>query len=798
MKNILFSIASFVCFSAFSQQISALYDHEGADFEFRAKSMVTTSDSIYAVASEGGANNLGYFFRTDENGTLEIIHSFDSDASDPLSIAGNEAVIYGTTRSSSSGSGKLFKYSLDTYEFEFLHEFSNTEGQDIRLKYVTDTLIWGYANESSEDFGSVFTIGLDGTGFTKIYNNTNATLGQNPADISIADGYIFIACYNGGGIPYDDGSGSTSLSGSIIRVDIDGSNYLNIVEGSDTNGTQPESLTIINNELYYLFGGKGLSPGGVYGKVNFDGTNNESLGSFNNPGRGKMFVDGDILHIMTSEELHGFKVTDGVSALLESFSTEIGRDAIAGPLKYGDSFIISVQQGGTNGGGGLLAWKNEFPVYTESLNTILQEGFGSTQILPKQFFEDDEGISSVTFQAVSGSVGVNYDESEEALNIVEQGLGITNASITVTDTDLAQLTVDFTIEVNAQPELTTTIENQIYQSGFTTISIDLSDYFQDRNGDEISYDAVSSAGDVIGVSITDNTLTISEVNLGDATVTIEATDGKSDPVEAVFDVKVNGAPEIINVIEDVLVNEGFATYEIDLTSYISDPNSDDLSYDLTIADETVVTASTSDNLLTVTEVGIGESSIEILIDDSNGGSTTTSFVFVVNGLPEPVSSIEFIQSRPGFESTEIDFNGLFSDPDGDPLSYEVEVSNSSLLSASVTDGVVTITELAEGFASVSLTVSDDRGGSITVSIFDLVLGTDFSDEFEIYPNPATTYLSISHENLVKVDIIGLDGIIHQTVLNPKSRINIAELESGVYVIRIETHERIKYSRFIKN
>ena len=66
----------------------------------------------------------------------------------------------------------------------------------------------------------------------------------------------------------------------------------------------------------------------------------------------------------------------------------------------------------------------------------------------------------------------------------------------------------------------------------------------------------------------------------------------------------------------------------------------------------------------------------------------------------------------------------------------------------------------------------------------------------IYPNPATTVITIiSSEEIYSVQFIGLDGCVAKSTDGGFSRtINISDLYSGLYIVRVQTNKGLVYSK----
>jgi hypothetical protein len=414
--------------------LSLIHDFDGENFDYAVKGMTGTNDSLYVISRT--PNGQGVFFRIDENGGgYEEIWEFDEVTFDPSSIISNDTVIYGTTRFSSNLGGALFKYSLTDYKFEIIKDFDWNEVQEARIKYVTDSVLWFVSVESIADRGSIFTINPDGTGLKKIYNDTNFEKGQNPVDFVFHEGKIYIACYNGGGIPYTDDYGYTVSSGSFIRINADGTGYEKIIPGGDKVGTQPQSLIIQENKLFGLFAYSGSHPGlgGQFFRSNLDGTSYDSLGALNNRALTKMLSTDSLIYGISAHNVFGINPTDGEIRIYDDLlsNPDFGFDVVSSPAYLNGNVFIAAQQGGPNAGGTILKWLNEDPEVNESSITGRLRNV-TTSIDLKELFTDPEG-DRLTFRLEYDEESVTVKEAKGILTVTP--LVSTPVDIKITATD---------------------------------------------------------------------------------------------------------------------------------------------------------------------------------------------------------------------------------------------------------------------------------------------------------------------------------------------------------------------------
>ncbi len=93
----------------------------------------------------------------------------------------------------------------------------------------------------------------------------------------------------------------------------------------------------------------------------------------------------------------------------------------------------------------------------------------------------------------------------------------------------------------------------------------------------------------------------------------------------------NNPPKVSKPIEDVLLTQGFGTYELNLNQYIFDVEGDLIKYTATNSDNAVVKITLNGSILKITEVGAGSSTVKVTATDGiEGNVTSTEFKVIVN------------------------------------------------------------------------------------------------------------------------------------------------------------------------
>ncbi len=125
---------------------------------------------------------------------------------------------------------------------------------------------------------------------------------------------------------------------------------------------------------------------------------------------------------------------------------------------------------------------------------------------------------------------------------------------TIADPDglTSTATVTMTVHpVNDPPEAVGVIPDQSVEEGGAVLELDLTPYFTDVDGDELTYEAASSDETAVTVSVAGSTLTLTPVVTGTATVTVTAADVEGLTAVQVFGVSV-GDRLVRGVMTDTL------------------------------------------------------------------------------------------------------------------------------------------------------------------------------------------------------------------------------------------------------
>ena len=401
------------------------------------------------------------------------------------------------------------------------------------------------------------------------------------------------------------------------------------------------------------------------------------------------------------------------------------------------------------------------PVAVGSIPAQVMTAGQSVTVDVSPFFSDPDGGTLTYTAASSDDAVVSVSLSGGSLTVTGVAAGTATVTVTATDPDglTATQSAGITVEAaNRAPEAVGAIPPQTMTAG-QSVTVDVSPFFSDPDGDALTYAAESSDADVVGVSVSGSGLTVTAVAAGTATVTVTATDPDGLTATQSAEVTVeaaNRAPEAVGAIPAQTLTAG-QSVTVDVSPFFSDPDGDALTYAAESSDADVVGVSVSGSGLTVTAVAAGTATVTVTATDPDGLTATQSAEVTVeaaNRAPEAVGAIP-AQTLTAGQSVTVDVSAFFSDPDGDELTYAAESSDADVLTVSVEGSGLKATAVAEGSATVTVTATDPDGLTATQSAEVTVeaRGAGFRDDFD-------SEASLDDWELYSSSAKVVDGVLH--------------------------------------
>ena len=351
-----------------------------------------TDGKLYGAASEGGSSYYGTVFKLDTDGTgFTVLMNLDyfTTGGFPLDselIQGTDGTLYGTaSRGGSSNWGTVFKLNTDGTGFSVLKnfDFAGTGGYLASgLKQGMDGALYGTAGGGgSGGDGTLYKLNTDGTGFSVLKTFDNSDSPQGGELIQATDGMLY------GTTPF----GGSSGYGSAFKLNMDGTGFSVFLNFSPTansaeSGGLPYAGVVmgIDGALYGTTSQGGSNDGGTVFRMNTDGTGFTVVKNFNPATEGSVpygnliqGTDGALYGTTSQGGILGYGTlfrfaTDetGFSVVTSFDSTTTGGNPFAG-LKQGTDGALY----GTTSRGGLGGYGTVFKVNTDGTGFTVLKAF---------------------------------------------------------------------------------------------------------------------------------------------------------------------------------------------------------------------------------------------------------------------------------------------------------------------------------------------------------------------------------------------------------------------------------------
>jgi uncharacterized repeat protein (TIGR03803 family) len=245
--------------------------------------LVLLGGNLYGSANGGGIYGWGTLFAMNTNGTgFTNLHNFNvtngqNPSADLMFAAG---AFYGTTPSGGAFHyGTIFKMNTNGTGYTNFYSFSpmsgpsntNSDGAFSSCKLVlSGTNLYGTAIEGGDlGGGTIFAIDTNGTTFTVLHSfaTTNGPFGINAGGARPKSGLTL-----SGNVLYGTTfTGGNSGSGTIFKINTDGSGFSTLYEFSATNGAGPNTGAGTNNDGAHPVGGLLYSGSALYGTASEGG-----------------------------------------------------------------------------------------------------------------------------------------------------------------------------------------------------------------------------------------------------------------------------------------------------------------------------------------------------------------------------------------------------------------------------------------------------------------------------------------------------------------------------------------------
>jgi uncharacterized repeat protein (TIGR03803 family) len=159
--------------------------------------------TLYGMTQQGGTSNAGTVFDVNTDGTgFNVLHSFGGSINGDGGVPQGQPIVAGTTLYGLTGNGGganhgvLYRMNTDGSGYTLLHEFGLTPGDGTgalgELLLSGSTLFGTTGHGGTANFGTIFEIQTDGTGYTVLHSFLGgAGDGAGPEDLVLSASTLY-------------------------------------------------------------------------------------------------------------------------------------------------------------------------------------------------------------------------------------------------------------------------------------------------------------------------------------------------------------------------------------------------------------------------------------------------------------------------------------------------------------------------------------------------------------------------------------------------------------------------------
>ena len=512
-------------------------------------------------------------------------------------------------------------------------------------------------------------------------DNLELVVGQPPHDVEVADAFtgealVFTA------VSSNPGQALETVSGSVVTVTpVSVGTTTVTVTATNSAGTamQTFDVTVRNPEAPQAVGSLadlelevGQPPHDVEVAGAFSGEYLQFTAVSTNSGVASVTVSGSVVSVTP--------VSAGTTTVMVVATNSAGTVT--------QEFSVTVSNPGAPGTRGSLA----------DLELVLGQPPHTVEVV--RAFTGDY----LDFTAASSSPGVaSVAVAGSVVTVTPVSVGMTTVTVTATNSGgTATQTFDVTVSNPDAPQAVGTLDDLDLVLGEPPHPVQVERAF---TGQYLEFTAVSSNPGIASVTVSGSVVAVTPVTLGMTTVTVTATNSAGQATQT-FDVTVRnpGAPRPVGSLDDldlvlgqpphlVRVERAFEGRFLEFTAASSNPG--------------VAPVTVTGSVVTVTPESLGMTTVTVTAQNDGGQATQTFEVTVRNpNAPRAVGTLDDLELILGEPPHTVEVAAAFS---GDLLSYGAASSDPGAADVSISGTVVTVTPVAVGTTTVTVTASNRAG-----------------------------------------------------------------------------------------
>ena len=245
---------------------------------------------------------------------------------------------------------------------------------------------------------------------------------------------------------------------------------------------------------------------------------------------------------------------------------------------------------------------------------------------------DPDG-DAVTYSATGAPGWLTFTASSRTFSgtPADSDTGTADIAVAANDdrTPVQSATATFTLTVtgfsesNRAPSALQSLDAVSLPTG-SAQSVSVTDAFEDADGDILGYRTATSDADVATAHMSKDAVIVTGAGVGEATVTVTASDGALTADQTIAVVVVNAEPEVMGALADRRLSVPGNPVTVAASEAFYDPDGDALTYGATSSNEEAASATVSGSTVTLTPLAAGSVTITLTATDADGSNSTAT------------------------------------------------------------------------------------------------------------------------------------------------------------------------------
>lgn len=403
------------------------------------------------------------------------------------------------------------------------------------------------------------------------------------------------------------------------------------------------------------------------------------------------------------------------------------------------------------------------------------------------------GTTTLRLQLRTGNLALGEYSTEIAFLLTEEDSVILPVSLAVVEPNFSPVWADslltFTVHIDE-----------------TEAKFDLTEFIYDPEEDTLHFDFQTTNQSIAKTQLIDGVLSVIPQLEGTISGLLTATDAAGNQAKVSLSLIVlppNQQPEPIQEVVSLKIYLSDETVELNLDSLFLDPDGDSLTYsftrpsfstdDLAILESPFIKLQIQNQQLIGEVAAVGKQRTVIYAYDPSNLYTITIIDFIIlppNKAPlvrQKIDAQQLIEK----EQLTVYLSEYFTDPNEDSLTYQVEISDTTIAQAHLSTDSLRITAHSPGKTSVRLIAQDQAGEeasiSFTLKVARVTSLAPVPDQaaIQIYPNPTTDWVSVICPQIQAVDIYDIQGKLFRREIvssGNEANISLVSLPPGMYQV----------------